>query len=158
MTAYNAYITQSYFPTVPAACALYPGTPGIKVTAEIPYMVGGKRRYMPADFWCNGGSIPAPLWPIITSPFDPRYVKAFGQHDWGYTCKVDSREANDDMLFDELIIAGMSQAKAISIHAAVRSFGWMAWRDTPEDRLYVQLLRNQIEADGRPVERYFLKS
>ena len=54
-------------------------------------------------FEFNGASIPAPLWPIIGSPFDPRFMAPAMVHDWIYETGEMPRK-DGDKLFRKLLI------------------------------------------------------
>ena len=56
-----------------------------------------------APYRWNGASIPDFLWPIIGSPFDPRYMAPSLIHDHGYEYGTLPRE-DLDKLFKKLLI------------------------------------------------------
>ena len=59
--------------------------------------------HIPDNYEFNGASVPAPLWPIIGSPFDPRFMVPALVHDRLYdTGEIPRKDA--DKLFRKLLI------------------------------------------------------
>jgi len=137
---------------VPAYNTLYQEW-GMCLISDYVFNINGKVSTIPAGFWFNGASIPKLFWQLICSPYDPRILEKALVHDWLYTAKVIDRHEADAYLVDGL--QGFNFIQVGSIHKAVELFGERAWKDTQEDRLYLQLLRQQIESDGRDLRTYF---
>lgn len=77
-------------------------------------------------FLWNGASIPRPLWSIVGSPFDPRFMRASAVHDalyqYGSQIGVTRLEA-DEVFFALLLEDGVSKKRAMAMYQAVRWFG-----------------------------------
>ena len=76
-----------------------------------------------APYEWNGASIPCFLWPIIGSPFDPRFMAPAIAHDKTYdTGEITRKEA--DALFKKLLIHnGVDRERAETMFQGVRLFG-----------------------------------
>jgi len=84
-------------------------------------IIEGILIYAPYDW--NGASVPAFLWPIIGSPFDPRFMAPSLVHDNTYeTGEITRKEA--DMLFRKLLIHNcVPKDLAETMYRGVRYFG-----------------------------------
>ena len=82
-----------------------------------------------APYRWNGASIPDFLWPIIGSPFDPRYMAPSLIHDHGYEYGTLPREDLDKLFKKLLIHNNVSEAKAWSMYVGVRKFGRPFYND-----------------------------
>jgi len=84
-------------------------------------IIEGIRIDAPYDW--NGASVPCFLWPIIGSPFDPRFMAPALIHDKVYeTGELPRDEA--DLLFKKLLIHnGVDKELAETMHAGVQLFG-----------------------------------
>jgi len=84
-------------------------------------IIEGIAIYTPYEF--NGASIPCFLWPIIGSPFDPRFMAPALVHDKVYDTGELPREAAD-LLFKKLLIHnGVDEERAETMYAGVQLFG-----------------------------------
>lgn len=77
---------------------------------------------IPVGFVSDGASVPVGLWNLV-EPLSGKYIVAFLAHDYGYSIHYAPRKVIDQLLYDMLVEAGMSRAKAYAIFLAVRSFG-----------------------------------
>lgn len=139
----------------PAPCPHYPGRPGMVIAEDYGFSlhIGGALT-MPAGFWFNGASIPAPFWQLTFSPFDPRIIEAAAIHDWLYTAKIVPREVADSELKHRIQRAGWLRREAI--YKAVELFGGMSWTDTMQDCDYLRHLKSVIQSSGRQLAQYGL--
>ena len=76
-----------------------------------------------APYDWNGASVPIFLWPIIGSPFDPKFQAPSLVHDKVYETGEISRE-EADLLFRKLLIHnGTDEERAESMYYGVKYFG-----------------------------------
>jgi hypothetical protein len=85
---------------------------------------------VPADFVCDGASIPRILWALVGHPFDKRWRKEAVLHDWFYRTTEHgiSRKTADQIFYDSLRDGGLRYTKAQMMYFGVRAGGWMAWK------------------------------
>jgi len=81
-----------------------------------------------AGFISDGASIPRFLWPVVGPQFDPRTFTAAFLHDVLYAVQLTSRAYADERFYEDLRRVGIRRTKAWAYWAAVRAFGWAAWR------------------------------
>lgn len=82
---------------------------------------------VPAGYVTDLASIPRVLWPIVGSPYDPRFAKAATVHDYLYSTKQVPREEADKELKTLLRLAGVPRWKCQAMYLAVRAFGGLHW-------------------------------
>ena len=126
------------------------------IVVDTDYIVDGRKVTIPRGFEFDGASIPPLLWPVIGSPFDPRFVRAALIHDWLYSSHLIDRKTADKAFKAVLLEDGVSDWRASAMYSAVRAGGLYAWDDSPEDVAYMQWLRSRIVADGRSLSDYSL--
>lgn len=126
------------------------------LVADVEYDVFGRKVLIPAGFEFDGASIPPAFWPIIGSPFDPRFVRAALIHDWLYSSHLIDRGTVDRAFRAVLLADGVSHWRAQAMYSAVRAGGLVAWDDSPRDAAYMTWLRDLIVADGRSLSDYSL--
>jgi len=74
-------------------------------------------------FW-DGASIPRVLWPIIGSPFSPRFMAPSMVHDYLYSQGKKGARKTADRLFRKLLMAnGVSKELTDAMYAGVRVGG-----------------------------------
>ena len=79
--------------------------------------------HCPKGFEFDGASVPGFLWPIIGSPFDPRFMAPALVHDRLYSTGEISRK-KADKIFKKLLLAnGVPEETAESMYAGVRIGG-----------------------------------
>lgn len=110
--------------------------------------------HVPQGFQYDGATLPPFLWPVIGSPFHPRFMRAALLHDWIYHTHELSKAAADDMLLFLLCQDGVNLFKAKLIYLGVKLFGQNHWVNTQDDLWYMDTLRHQIESRGQDPMRY----
>ena len=98
---------------------------------KVEFLKSGKIRLVrdfgpvPADFICDGASIPRFFWRLSGHPFDKHHVRAGIWHDWRYTIggTKDDRKAADKAYRELLKESGMCAVGAALEYLAVRLFG-----------------------------------
>lgn len=116
--------------------------------------------HIPQFFECDGASIPAFVWPLIGTPFEPKFMSAAFAHDWlYYTHNIAndeiSREFADRLLYEEMLRSGVHSVKAWLIYKAVRIFGASYWQNQEEDLQYLQDLQEKLKAANvRNINKY----
>lgn len=88
---------------------------------------------VPEGFNTDGASIPPLLWPVIGSPFRPRFVRAAVLHDWLYRTGTHTR-SEADKIFREVLWNDGVGWRAWVMWAGVRLGGWLFWHRVSEDR------------------------
>ena len=144
------YMTPAFDSQSPKTASKY------AISSDATYLVGDVTLTVPAGFEFDGASIPPPVWPIIGSPFDPRFVRAALLHDWAYSSHLIGRKTADVAFRDILIADGVGEWRAELMYRAVRLAGAASWSDSPEDDAYMAWLRERIVADGRDLNDYGL--
>jgi hypothetical protein len=88
-------------------------------------------------FKWNGASIPSPFWPLIGSPFNPKFMVASMVHDYLYrtrkACDIYGRTIHRkeaDKIFKKLLIHdGVDLELAETMYTAVRLGGQNSWKE-----------------------------
>jgi hypothetical protein len=141
----------------PSNHPLFPDSAGYILGSDYGFsLAGGGAMTVPAGFWFNCASIPAVLWAVIYSPFDPRIITGALVHDWLYTSHVTDRRTSDDTLMQYAAIGGGSRAKVAAIGAGVKTFGGAFWGHNENDQKYITALTNDIKSSGRNLRQYGL--
>ena len=79
--------------------------------------------HIAAGYEWNGASIPCFLWPIIGSPFDPRFMAPALAHDKVYDTGELTRKQADQLFRKLLIHNGVDIERAETMYAGVQLFG-----------------------------------
>jgi len=77
----------------------------------------------PAGTQTEGASIPVAFQGIIGSNFDRQFLKAVVIHDYYSSTRERSYQSTHKMLFEALLVAGVSELKAKIFYAAVQTSG-----------------------------------
>jgi len=77
-----------------------------------------------APYDWNGASVPAFLWPIIGSPFDPQFMVPSLVHDKVYDTGEISRKESDRLFRKLLLHNGVDKERAEIMYIGVRYFSW----------------------------------
>ena len=85
------------------------------------------RITVPAGFLTDFASIPAFCWPVATK-LGPWNLPAV-LHDYLYFAKHFSRKVADYAFLSALRNTGVAPARSATMFAAVRCFGFLAWRN-----------------------------
>jgi hypothetical protein len=100
-----------------------------KLYKDIEYVYNGKRITVLKGFITDGASIPKMLWAFVGSPYIGNYVEAAVIHDALYAYKRKFTRKEADAVFDQIMKeSNVSDFKRFIIWAAVRLFGYPAWR------------------------------
>jgi hypothetical protein len=99
---------------------------------ELTVAVGDRQHKITVlkGFTFDGASIPRALWRLCGHPFEVPRVAAGLVHDWLYAARVTSRGDADAVYRNVLIVTGWGRFSAWSEWAALRLFGWAAWRSS----------------------------
>lgn len=112
--------------------------------------------WIPKFFQYDGASIPRLLWPVIGSPFNPKYMKAAAVHDWLYHTHQVDRGTADEIFYKILLANKVGPNTAQSMYDGVRMFCSWYWENDKEDEEYIDRLKYLISEDGRNIEKYGL--
>lgn len=127
-----------------------------EVCADIETEYLGTTIRVPKFFQYDGASIPSMVWPLIGSPFNPRFMVPAVFHDWIYhTHIIDEAPANE--LFYELLLKNkVGETKAVIMKKAVETFAGWYWDNDSSDISYIESLKKRITDDGRNPSDYGL--
>jgi hypothetical protein len=120
-----------------------------EVSADISDVYLGVVIRVPKSFQYDGASIPSPVWQLIGTPFNPRFMTAAVFHDWIYHVHHIPRDDADQLFYELLLESGVSRTKAVLMREAVQNFGGWYWENDDEDKAYIKRLADLIIADGR---------
>jgi hypothetical protein len=81
---------------------------------------------VPAGFVTDFASVPRFLWALF--PPWGKYGKAAVLHDFLYWLRLWSRGRCDAEFLEGMVILGVCWRTRTAMYAAVRAFGWLAWR------------------------------
>ena len=102
-----------------------------KLLEDIVYHVGKSESkdkiVVPAGFVTDGGSVPRPLWGIV-SPWG-KASKPYILHDWLYHTQDRTRLVSDAVLLEAMEVVGVNWFQRWLIYRGVRLGGWMAWNE-----------------------------
>lgn len=131
---------------------------GFLIIEDYPFHAsGGGVHTVPAGFWYNAGSIPAPFWQLTYSPYDPVLLAPTLVHDWPYLSHCVPKEVADQTLYDYAMALGASSFKMTLIRRAVVTFGDRFYQRDDVDMAYLSGLRTDIIDSGRSLARYGLE-
>lgn len=99
---------------------------------------------VPAPFWCDGATIPAPAWQIICPPSDPRIMAAAVNHDWPYTYHDRPRKQADEEFVEAMRESEFKGWQRDSVWVVLREFGRSHWENNEHDLAYIEWLKPQI--------------
>jgi hypothetical protein len=86
---------------------------------------GGEKIEVPMGTVTDFGSIPKPLWGII-SPIG-NATRAFVLHDFLYQVQTYTRFKSDNILLEAMGVLGVNWLKRWTIYLGVRAGGWIPW-------------------------------
>lgn len=112
---------------------------------------------VPKFFQYDGASVPAPMWQVIGTPFNPRFMIPSVFHDWLYHTHLVKKKEADDLFGRLLIDNGVSKTRAWLMATAVEAAGDAYWENDPDDSAYMKRLAKRITDDGRTPEDYGIK-
>ena len=84
--------------------------------------------WIKAGFEFDGASIPRFLWRLCGHPLEAPRIAAALVHDWLYRAQVLDRGVADEIFNQICKAVGMSAWRTGPEWAALRLFGWAAWR------------------------------
>jgi hypothetical protein len=87
--------------------------------------VGGEKIEVPEGTITDFGSVPKPLWGLI-SPIG-KATRGFVLHDYCYQVQIYTRSKCDKILLEALGVLGVSWLKRRAIYVGVRLGGWIPW-------------------------------
>lgn len=88
----------------------------------------------------DGASIPRIAWPLVGGPFEGGHRDGALVHDAAYACggrmlnpetfkvRTFTRAEADEAFLEAMEVRGVNVITRRIMHAAVRAFGWVAWR------------------------------
>jgi hypothetical protein len=105
-----------------------------KLIEEFEYHVGTEDSEevirVPAGFVTDFASVPRCFWSIL--PPWGKYGKAAVVHDFCYGTELYPRKRCDEIFLECMVVLQVARWKRWSMYAAVRGFGWLAWRKHTE--------------------------
>lgn len=88
--------------------------------------LGDKTITVPSGFVTDFASVPRPVWWLF--PKWAKYGNAAVVHDWLYWSQAVSRKVADQAINEGMKDMDVSPVSRWLIYAALRLFGWKAWR------------------------------
>lgn len=118
---------------------------------DITYHVGSLQStdkiVIPAGFVTDGGSVPRPLWGIV-SPWG-KASKPYILHDWLYNTQERTRLVSDAILLEAMEVVGVNWFQRFLIYRGVRLGGWVAWNGHKrENQRRLENERQRVCEDG----------
>lgn len=103
----------------------------IRLLKPVKIRFRGKSFVVPSGFECDGVSVPRFAWSLVSPCVDPRSIRAGVAHDYIYRIQPSewTRAEADLMFLCILIEDGLPISRALIAYVAVRTFGWVAWRN-----------------------------
>ena len=100
-----------------------------KLAEGLLYVYDNGNLTVPIGFVSDGASIPRFLWPLVTSPFNPRVIRAAFVHDYIYgTPELKIKRKVADRIFYEILLEdGTERQVAENMYKSVRDFAGFAW-------------------------------
>lgn len=115
------------FQNMPVKISTFNGR-GVTVLEPLIYVAkNGDTHEVAAGSTSDGASVPRLFWRVLP-PFG-KYWPAGLLHDAIYRTQSLSRKEADDLFFEAMESCGCSRLQCWTIYAAVRSFGWVAWKN-----------------------------
>lgn len=105
---------------------------------EFTYYVGAEgsdeKIIVPNGFVCDGSSIPEFAWPIVGHPLLGGNAQAGFLHDYLYRFTIYNRKRCDEIFLEAHIVLKTALWKRNFMWFAVRTFGWLAWKEKREKK------------------------
>lgn len=92
----------------------------------ITYWRPGSSVHVPAFFETDFASVPS-IFQNVLPRWDTYGVPSI-VHDWLYWNQPCDRKAADQMFLEAMTAIDVARWKRLTLYAAVRCFGWLAWR------------------------------
>lgn len=112
---------------------------GWQLTADLPVVIEEGQFTIPKGFKSDLASIPRLLRILPGMDCYECGINGPVVHDWGYqhggslsSSITVSRKRTDDLLRTLCRTDGVGRVRAFVVWAAVRGFGWLAWRRMPD--------------------------
>ena len=122
-----------------------------RTTEDTDFIVNGHVMPIPKGFEFNGSSIPRMFWPIVGSPFDPKFMVAALNHDYCFLTHCCSFNEANALFYNDLRVAGVSVVISWTKRIAVSTAGYFVWRKKDVEGL--KKLRALL--DARPDGGYY---
>lgn len=106
-----------------------------ELVEPLTFWVNKKREQVPAGFVFDGASIPRLFWRVLTSPYQPRILRAACIHDYLYRTNLVSRKVADLKFRQVLINDGTDKESAETMYVGLRLGGKSAYRSGPKKPL-----------------------
>ena len=110
------------------------GTWRLLESYRVEISVDGKKYsfWIKSGFEFDGASIPRALWRLCGHPLEAPRIAAALVHDWLYRAQLTDRGTADDIFSALCKEVGMPWWRTGPEWAALRAFGWAAWKDNRE--------------------------
>ena len=111
------------------------GYQAFEVTQPLVYGTTGMTIQVGKGFDFDGASCPQFLWSLGLSPMGGGYDKSACLHDALYAGEIFERETCDKLFLEAMESEGVGYFKRHAMYWAVRSFGWMVWRNHKKEEV-----------------------
>lgn len=128
--------------------------PGYQLRVDYLYEGGGHEVWIPRGFIYDGASIPAFAWNKISTPFNPRIMRAAVVHDWVYYNHQMDRDDADE-LFDHILDEdGFGSTTRWVVRQALALAGGFYWDNDDDDIAFLKHLWNDHPMDNSYKARF----
>ena len=93
------------------------------------------RCEVPAGFVFDGASVPRFFWRVVSTPFQPKVMRAACIHDYLYRNHIVEKDVADEKFKSVLIADGVDKERAETMFTGVRLGGKSAYRNGPKKPL-----------------------
>jgi hypothetical protein len=97
-----------------------------QLTSDLIFDGAREQFRVPAGFVTDFASVPRLLWWLVP-PFG-EHTRSAVLHDWLYHAKVVDRRDADGLFLRCMRMESVPAWRRFAMHAAVRIFGWWAWK------------------------------
>ena len=117
----------------------------ITLREELRIVWNGKVLTVPANFECDGASVPRFLWGSVSPQIHPCTLRGAVAHDYLYRHQPPgwSRKEADQLFYDLIREDGLSWFRAKKAYWGVRIFGGESW----DARSVILILQGKLDAE-----------
>ena len=111
------------------------GHQAYEVTEPLIYETEGMTIQVGKGFDFDGASVPQALWSFGLSPMAGGYQRSATLHDALYAGEIFDRSICDDLFLEAMGSDGVGYFKRYAMYWAVRSAGWMVWKNHKQEEV-----------------------
>ena len=99
------------------------------------FWVNKKREEVPAGFVFDGASVPRFFWRVVSTPFQPKVMRAACIHDYLYRKHIVKKDIADEKFKNVLLCDGVDKELAETMFTGVTIAGGSAYKNGPKKPL-----------------------